>query len=312
MKKVDPIKMITKSEKAVSNTRLIIISGPTASGKTDLAIELANYLQTDIVSFDSRQFYSELNIGTAKPSLAQLNKAKHHFIGNKSIHEDYNAELFSQESRSLIQELSTEKENLVLVGGSGLYLNSLLYTFDKMPEVNKEHRSQLNQLFELEGLSALQSLLLEKDPEYYKIVDLNNPQRIIRALEVCLSSEKPYSSFRTGAKQTIPFKIIKFCIAPPISHLYKRIEDRVDQMVEQGLIDEAHRVYPFRELNPLKTVGYSELFDYFDHFIGKEEAISLIKQHTRNFAKRQLTWFRKDSENIWLENNQIKPILEIL
>lgn len=304
--------MIINSSKVLSKARLIIVSGPTASGKTDLSLELASYYKTEIISFDSRQFYSELEIGTAKPSSDQLNSVKHHFIGNKSIHEEYNAEIYSQESRNRIDELSSYKENLILVGGSGLYLDALLYSFDPMPEVDKSIRAQLNQIKQEKGLPVLQEMLLERDPIYYKMVDINNPQRIIRALEICLSTLKPYSDYRKGVKAKIPYNTFKICLSPPLDLLYKRIENRVDEMFKNGLEEEARKFLSYRHLNPLKTVGYTELFDFFGGKISFQDSVSLIKQHTRNFAKRQLTWFRKDPENHWINSHDKQGIIQLL
>jgi tRNA dimethylallyltransferase len=291
---------------------ILILSGPTASGKTQLALELAQYYGSEIISFDSRQFYKELSIGTAKPSPYQLAQVKHHFIGHKSIHEEYNAEIFSLEARDRIREISKTSKTLILVGGSGLYLNALLYSFDPIPKLDPSIRVYLNQIRENQGLPALQNLLLEKDPDYYNIVDLKNPQRIIRALEVCLGTDKPFSSFRQGRKNILPGKIIKLCILQPLPELYQRIESRVESMIREGLLAEAQKLFPFRDLNPLKTVGYTELFDFFLDKIPLGESINRIKQHTRNYAKRQLTWFRKDQENIWIDTPDPEKIVSIL
>jgi len=288
----------------------LIISGPTAAGKTQFSIELAKRYHTEIISFDSRQFFKELEIGTAKPSREELSQVNHHFIGNKSILEDYNAETYSSEARRVLENLGKKFPILVLVGGSGLYLNALLYSFDRIPPVDPSFRILLNEIRIQEGLESLQKLLKEKDPDYFKKVDIQNPQRLIRALEVCLSSQKPYSSFLTEKKEELPGKSIKICLSPSITELYSRINARVDTMILAGLEEEARTFYSEKDRNPLKTVGYTEFFDHFDNKYSRETAIEKIKQHTRNFAKRQLTWFRKDPAYIWMDQPDFSRIEE--
>ena len=295
---------------------ILVISGPTASGKTELAIRLARFFYTEILSFDSRQFYKELTIGTAKPNQIQLSKVPHHFIGSHSITKEFNAEMFSKEARCKILEIQKTNKILILVGGSGLYLDSLLYSFDPIPRVPGFIRQSLIKLKEEKGIRALQDLLLEKDSIYYHKIDLNNPQRLIRALEVCLGTGKPFSSFRTSQKNALPGKIIKFSIYPEIKSLYETINTRVDSMIEMGLEKEVANFKDYEQNNALKSVGYAEFLDFFNRKLDREEVIPKIKQHTRNFAKRQLTWFRKDQENHFIRSlnidEQFKNIISLL
>ena len=307
MKKVVIPKMIIDSYPP-----LVVISGPTASGKTKVSILLSKVLEAEILSFDSRQFYKEMSIGTAKPSPNELSLAPHHFIGHKSIQEEYQADLFSQDGRKLIQELSLKKKPIILVGGSGLYLDALLYGFDAIPDLDPKIRESLNQEFQTKGLGHIQNLLREKDPIYFDQVDKLNPQRMIRGLEVCLGTGKPYSSFRTQKKNWLNNPIYKFCLSPPLPILYDRINFRVLEMMEMGLLKEVESLIPYKKLNPLKTVGYSELFDLLENKIDRNSAIELIQQHTRNFAKRQNTWFRRDPENTWVKEENPEKSFEFI
>ncbi len=274
---------------------LIIVGGPTASGKTGLAIKIAQHFQTEIISADSRQFYREMSIGTAKPNKEELAQVPHHFIDCISVHENFTVGDFEREGLSLLNVLFQNHDVVVLTGGSGLYIRALCEGLDKFPDVPPEIRTALNTRFEKEGLIALQNELKQLDPSYYNTVDHNNPQRLIRALEVCLASGQTYSSFRNGTKAKRPFEMIQIQLEWERALLYSRINTRVDQMVENGLIDEVHTLYPFKHLNALQTVGYQELFNYFDKKTSLEEAIELIKRNSRRYAKRQLTWLRKDS-----------------
>jgi tRNA dimethylallyltransferase len=282
---------------------LLVICGPTASGKTELAISKAKEFSTEIISADSRQFYKELNIGTAKPSKEQLTEVKHHFIDSHSITETFTAGNFETEGLKVLNELFKTKDTVVLVGGSGLYINALVNGFDEMPEVDQSLRKKLQELYEKEGITALQKLLEEKDPEYFAQVDLKNPQRLIRALEVSISGA-PYSSYRkNGAASAGPgrnFQVKKIAIDFPREELYKRIDKRVDAMMEQGLLEEVKGLVKYKGHNALNTVGYTELFDYLEGKTDLEEAVRLIKRNTRHYAKRQLTWFRRDLEISWL------------
>ncbi|PKP43781.1 MAG: tRNA (adenosine(37)-N6)-dimethylallyltransferase MiaA [Bacteroidetes bacterium HGW-Bacteroidetes-13] len=281
---------------------LISIIGPTAIGKTALAIRLATIFDTDIISADSRQFFKEMKIGTAVPTSEELNVAKHHFIGHKSISDEYSVGHFEEEAIPLINKLFEKKNALILVGGSGLYIDAVLFGLDKFPEVDAKYRLQLDALLRENGIEALHKLLQEKDPIYLEKVDRNNPHRLIRALEVCLSSGKPYSSFLNQKKIKRNFQHLIIGLETEREKLYRRINKRVDQMVSDGLEAEAKSLYPYKQLNALQTVGYQEFFDFFDGKISKVEAIESIKQNTRRFAKRQITWFKK-YDATWFEGD---------
>lgn len=281
---------------------LISIIGPTAIGKTALAIRLATIFDTDIISADSRQFFKEMKIGTAVPTSEELDIAKHHFIGHKSISDEYSVGHFEEEAIPLINKLFEKKNALILVGGSGLYIDAVLFGLDKFPEVDAKYRLQLDALLRENGIEALHKLLQEKDPIYLEKVDRNNPHRLIRALEVCLSSGKPYSSFLNQKKIKRNFQHLIIGLETEREKLYRRINKRVDQMVSDGLEAEAKSLYPYKQLNALQTVGYQEFFDFFDGKISKEEAIESIKQNTRRFAKRQITWFKK-YDATWFEGD---------
>lgn len=282
------------------NKELIVISGPTAVGKTSLAINLANEINTEIISADSRQFYKELNIGVARPSQKELNSIKHHFIGHISIQDNYNAGEYEAEAIEKINSLFQKYEKLVITGGSGMYIDAITKGMDNLPNVDKSIREELNELFKDNGITPLQEELMEKDIEYYNIVDKQNHIRLIRALEIIRQTGKTFTSFRTNPKKERDFKIKKFVLIRDREELIQRINQRVDIMVEEGLIEEARELYPFRDLNALNTVGYKELFKYFDNKISLEEAIEEIKINTRKYAKRQVTWFRKDKDYTWL------------
>ncbi|MFA5541394.1 MAG: tRNA (adenosine(37)-N6)-dimethylallyltransferase MiaA [Bacteroidales bacterium] len=282
------------------NKELIVISGPTAVGKTSLAINLANEINTEIISADSRQFYKELNIGVARPSQKELNSIKHHFIGHISIQDNYNAGEYEAEAIEKINSLFQKYEKLVITGGSGMYIDAITKGMDNLPNVDKSIREELNELFKDNGITPLQEELMEKDIEYYNIVDKQNHIRLIRALEIIRQTGKTFTSFRTNPKKERDFKIKKFVLIRDREELIRRINQRVDIMVEEGLIEEARELYPFRDLNALNTVGYKELFKYFDSKISLEEAIEEIKINTRKYAKRQVTWFRKDKDYTWL------------
>lgn len=282
------------------NKELIVISGPTAVGKTSLAINLAKEINTEIISADSRQFYKELNIGVARPSQKELNFIKHHFIGHISIQDNYNAGEYEAEAIEKINSLFQKYEKLVITGGSGMYIDAITKGMDNLPNVDKSIREELNELFKDNGITPLQEELMEKDIEYYNIVDKQNHIRLIRALEIIRQTGKTFTSFRTNPKKKRDFKIKKFVLIRDREELIQRINQRVDIMVEEGLIEEARELYPFRDLNALNTVGYKELFKYFDNKISLEEAIEEIKINTRKYAKRQVTWFRKDKDYTWL------------
>lgn len=280
--------------------RLIVIVGPTASGKTDLAIRIAQSLKTEIISADSRQFYQEMNIGTAKPTNEQLKTVPHHFINNLSINTLYSCGDFERDAIKKCVQLFAKYDDLVCVGGSGLFIKSLCDGIDEMPEENLELRTELNLIFENEGLVPLLSKLKTLDYEYFLQVDPHNSQRIIRALEVSISTEKPFSSFRTGKKIQRPFQILKIGLLQERQTLYNRINNRVDEMIQLGLEHEACSLHPLKHLNALQTVGYNEFFAYFESNITKRDAIELIKQNTRKYAKKQMTWFNKDHQINWV------------
>jgi len=284
---------------ALSKKTLIVIAGPTASGKTTLAIELAKKLNTEILSADSRQFYREMAIGTAKPTPEELSQAKHHFIDSHSITENFSVGDFEKQGLELLETVFKKHDTAILVGGSGLYIKAICEGFDALPSASAEVRDKLNREFGNKGIAYLQERLKAADPAYYEQVDLNNPQRLIRALEVFESTGVPFSVYRKSAINTRPFRCIKTGLDLPRGLLYERINHRVDDMVKQGLVEEVRSLLPYRHLNALNTVGYSELFDYFDGKTNLDTALSLIKQNTRRFAKRQLTWFRKDKDIKW-------------
>jgi len=287
---------------------LIIITGPTAIGKTTLAIRLAQYYQTEIVSADSRQFYREMEIGTAKPSLDELNAANHHFINTLSITDIYSVGDYERDAIELIDQIFNAHNVVVVVGGSGLFINAIVNGFDDIPTASSEIREKFNRLFNEHGIEFLQDKLKNIDPVFYNEVDINNPHRLIRALEVYEATGKPFSDFRNRVNKKRPFNIIKIGLNSDRQRLYQNINDRVDIMINQGLIQEVKNLIPHRHLNPLNTVGYSEIFDYFDEIYSLEEAVEKIKQNTRRFAKRQLTWFNK-SENIkWFKPDEFESI----
>lgn len=293
---------------ASAGKTLLVIVGPTAVGKTALAIKLAVQFNTVIISADSRQFYREMSIGTAKPSHEELSSVKHYFINSHSINESFTAGDFEKQSLALLDDLFKIHNVVILAGGSGLYVKAVCEGFDEFPETGTQIREKLNNEFSENGIEVLQEKLKIADPAYYQTVDINNPQRLIRALEVYESTGIPYSVYRKSILNTRAFNIVKLGLNLPRPVLYERINERVDIMVKQGLIAEVQSLLPFRNLNPLNTVGYTELFDFFDGKTDLNTAISSIKQNTRRFAKRQLTWFRKDKEINWGADELISDI----
>lgn len=279
---------------------LIVIAGPTASGKTAVGIELARQLNTGIISADSRQFYREMAIGTAKPTPDELAQASHHFVNSHSITDSFNVGDFEQEGLALLSELFKQHPTAIMVGGSGLYIKAICEGFDQLPVADPAIRERLNMAYSLYGIGYLQDKLKQADPDYFREVDIHNPQRLIRALEVFESSGMPFSSYRTATKNHRPFNILKIGLLLPREKLYERINLRVDEMVKQGLVEEVQSLLPYRHLNALNTVGYSEIFDYLDGKTDLPSAIERIKQNTRRFAKRQMTWFNKDKEIHWI------------
>lgn len=288
---------------------LILLTGPTAVGKTALSIRIAQHFKTEILSADSRQFYREMTIGTAKPSAEELAAVPHHFINNLGIGEEYTAGMYETEALTLLEELFKKHKTVILTGGSGLFIKALCEGLDDIPAAGDGIREALNDTFEKEGLGPLLKELKEKDPDYYEIVDRDNPVRIIRALEVCRSTGMPFSSFRTGTKKERPFKIIKIALSRDREELYQRIDARMDQMLSEGLINEVKSLYEHRHNNALQTVGYSEVFDFLDEKYDYEEMVRLLKRNSRRYAKRQLTWFYRDTEYRWFHPGQEREIL---
>jgi len=295
-----------------STKKLIVIAGPTAVGKTAAAIKLAQQLNTEIISADSRQFYREMSIGTAKPNAEELAQVKHHFIDSHSITENFTVGDFEKDALLLLNQLFKTHDHIIMVGGSGLFIQSVTQGFDDLPVADAAIREQLNQEFAEKGIQYLQDRLKKADPDYHNQVDLNNPQRLIRALEVFEATGKPFSLYRKATINKRPFENIKIVLNLPREELYDRINRRVDLMVEQGLIEEVRSLISHRHMNTLKTVGYNELFDYFDGTTDLQTAIDLIKQNTRRFAKRQLTWFRKDKDMKWMSADDPNLIDEII
>lgn len=285
-------------EKRENNIRkpkyLIVVGGATASGKTGFAIQLARHFRTEIVSCDSRQFYREMTIGTAKPTPEEMAQAPHHFIGHISIEQPYSVGDFEADALALLDELFQKHSVVILCGGSGLFIKALCEGLDQFPDVPQAVLDQLQQDYEKNGLAYLQEELHQSDPEYYQEVDLQNPRRLLRALSVTRSSGRPFSEFRNQRPQTRNFQPIYLQMDWPREKLYERINRRVDLMIAAGLVDEARQLYAFRHLQALRTVGYQELFDHFSGLISLEEAVALIKRNSRRYAKRQLTWFRRD------------------
>lgn len=279
--------------------RLLVVVGPTGSGKTDLSIRLALHYGAPILSTDSRQVYRGMPIGTAQPSADQLQAVEHHFIASHDLTDNLNCGEYEVQALARLEELFADHDWVVAVGGSGLYVRALCEGMDDLPQADEPLRRELVHRLAEEGLGALAEELRELDPEYCRTADLNNPARVMRALEVCLQTHMPYSRQRTGERRPRPFEIVKIGIDLPRDVLYDRINRRVDRMLADGLEAEVRALYPYRELNALKTVGYREFFDYFDGRIGYDEAVELIKRNSRRYAKRQLTWFRRDSEIRW-------------
>ncbi|HEY8404338.1 MAG TPA: tRNA (adenosine(37)-N6)-dimethylallyltransferase MiaA [Flavobacteriales bacterium] len=292
--------------------KLVVVLGPTAIGKTALAVGLAQHLHTEILSADSRQFFTELNIGVARPSPEELSAVPHHFVAFLSIHEHYSAGMFEADALKLLDDLFKTHDTVICCGGSMLYIDALLYGLDDLPS-DKSIRKELQQRLDTEGLEALVNQLQQLDPQYHALVDRQNPHRILRALEVCICSGKKYSELRKASKTERPFDIIKIGLTAEREWMYARINKRVDIMLEQGLLQEVESVLPYQHLNALNTVGYKELFDYFNGKCSLDEATERIKQHTRNFAKRQLTWWRRDHSIQWIEVDKVvSPLNEAL
>lgn len=293
----------------MTDKRLVVIVGATGSGKTDLSIRLAEHYRAPILSTDSRQVYRGMPIGTAQPTRDQLQAAEHHFIATLDIEQDFNCGQYEVQALELLRELFARHDTVVAVGGSGLYVQALCEGMDDLPEGDPELRETLRQRLAEEGLEMLGKELQRLDPVYYEQVDRNNPARVLRALEVCLQTGRPYSELRTKPRRERDFRIVKIGTEMPRSELYARINRRVDQMMAEGLEHEARALYSHKHLNALQTVGYKELFDYFDGLTTRDEAVELIKRNTRRYAKRQLTWFRRDPEIFWTEPGDVDKII---
>lgn len=289
---------------------LIVIGGPTGSGKSALAVEIAKHFGAPIISTDSRQVYRNMAIGTAQPTEDELKAVHHYFIADREVEDDFNCGRYEVEALTLLDKLFAEHKYVVAVGGSGLYIQALCSGMDSLPEADEQLREELKQRLESEGLAPLVEELRRLDPKYVEVVDTCNPARVMRALEVCISTGRPYSEQRSGSVAERPFHIIKIATDMPRDILYERINRRVDIMVEDGLIEEVRNLYPKRTLNALQTVGYRELFDHFDGKCSMEEAIELIKRNSRRYAKRQMTWFRRDEEFAWFSPSDFDAIIE--
>ena len=293
--------------------RLISVVGPTGIGKTKLAIALANHFKTEIISADSRQFYEEMTIGTAVPSEKELQSAVHHFIQHKSIFTPYSVGDYEREAISFLENFFIKNDIAILVGGSGLYVDAVTEGLDNFPSVSKNIREELNHKLSNQGLSSLQIQLKELDPAYYAQVDLNNPHRVIRALEISIGTGLPYSSFLKKTKPERSFKSSYVGLTTDREIIYDRINMRVDQMIKRGLLDEARGLHPHKKINALQTVGYRELFAHFDGECDLDFAISEIKKNTRRFAKRQLTWYRKHNNVLWIDYDlDIKKAIDLI
>ena len=292
--------------------QLIVVVGPTASGKTDLSIALARHYNAPIVSTDSRQVYKGLPIGTAYPSEEQLQAVEHHFIAELELTEDFNCGQYEHRALERLDSLFKTHDTVVAVGGSGLYVRALCEGMDNLPQADAALRNTLAYRLQNEGVEALAEQLKELDPEYYNIVDRQNPARIMRALEVCLTSGQKYSELRSGERKERDFQIIKVGVTMPREQLYDRVNRRVDMMIDAGLEAEARAVLPYRHCNSLRTVGYSEMFDYFDGTTTLDQAVELIKRNTRHYAKRQLTWFRRDADVQWFNPSDREQIIKYI
>lgn len=294
----------------INKNYLIVITGPTAIGKTALAIEVAQHFKSEIISCDSRQFYKEMTIGTAVPSKEELSAVKHHFIQNKSIFESYSVGDFERETLQKLDELFLQNTIQVMVGGSGLYVDAVIRGFDDFPDIEPQIREELNIDLKAKGLPCLQEKLKQLDPVQYQKIALDNPQRVIRALEVCIGTGKPYSSFLKQKQNVRNFVPIIIGLDTEREKMYSRINKRVDLMMQNGLLEEAKSLYPYKHVNALQTVGYKELFNYFDGEYDLDFAIEEIKKNTRRFAKRQITWFKRTKNIQWFTvENALKNIV---
>lgn len=305
--------MTIDSDTSISDTysehTLLVLTGPTGVGKTNISLRLASHLNAPIISSDSRQIYREMVIGTATPPPEELKQATHYFIGTRSVTEEYSAGQFEADAMALLEVLFASYKMVLLVGGSMMYIDALCNGMDNIPVVESDIREYWQQQYAEHGLAVIQRALLKADPLHYHQVDLMNHKRIIHALEICSSTGKPYSSFRTGIKKSRPFRIVKIGLNRPRNELYEHINKRVEQMISDGLVGEARMLYQYRHLNALNTVGYKELFACFDGAYDIDRAVELIKQNSRHYAKRQLTWFNRDPEIKWFHPDQYDDIV---
>lgn len=296
----------------MNTKRLSVVVGPTGVGKTDVAIRLARHYGAPILSTDSRQVYRGMPIGTAQPDAGQLQAAEHHFIASHDITDNLNCGAYEVQALALLERLYATHDDVVAVGGSGLYVRALCEGMDDLPQADEELRAELSRQLADEGVAALAERLRELDPAYYAEVDRSNPARVLRALEVCLQTGRPYSELRTGNRRLRPFRIVKIGLDMPREVLYDRIDRRVDAMLAQGLEAEARALYPHRALNALQTVGYRELFEYFDGRSTFDQAVEAIKRNSRRYAKRQLTWFRRDPEIRWFAPDEVEAMINYI
>ncbi len=291
---------------------LIVLLGPTGVGKTELSLRVASHVGSPIISADSRQLYKELVIGTAAPTAEQLARIKHYFVGTLSLTDYYNASQFEEEVLLCLENLFQSTSNVVMTGGSMMYIDAVCNGIDELPTVSQEIRTNLMERFEVEGLDPIREDLKRLDPQHYNEVDLNNYKRVIHALEICLMTGRPYSELRTNTKKTRPFRIIKIGLTRDREELCDRINARVDQMMRDGLLEEARHVYPYKHLNSLNTVGYKEMFNYLDGEWPLDFAIEKIKRNSRVYARKQMTWFKRDKEINWFHPDNIEGILTFL
>ena len=291
---------------------LIVIVGPTGVGKTALCLEVAERLGTFIINADSRQIFRDIPIGTAAPTAEEQKRVKHFFVGKLHINDYYNASMFENDVIELLDKLFGEKDNIIMSGGSMMYVDAVCNGIDDIPSVNESIRQQVKSLYEADGLDIIKEKLNKLDPEYFEIVDKNNPKRVIHALEICLSTGKTYTSFRTNTKKERNFRIIKIGLNRDRDELYSRIDKRVDLMIENGLMEEAKQMYPHKELNSLNTVGYKELFNYFDGNCTLDEAIFKIKSNTHKYCRKQLTWFKRDKDIHWFNPDNVEEIIKYI
>ena len=292
--------------------KLIVITGPTAVGKTSLCLDIARRFDVPIINADSRQIYQELEIGTARPTTAEQQQVKHYFVGTLKLSDYYSASLFEQQVLSLLEEQFREHDYALMAGGSMMYIDAVCNGIDDIPTIDDATRASMKKRLQEEGLEKLCKELSRLDPEYYKTVDLQNPKRVVHALEICTMTGRTYTSFRKAEKKQRPFSIVKIGLNRERKELYERINVRVDRMIQQGLLEEARRMYPMKGLNALNTVGYKELFDFLDGRWSLDEAVERIKGNTRRYARKQLTWFRRDPDIKWFHPDESEEIVDYI